>query len=61
MGEYDSYPIDMLKRIAKLLGVKLTDLLDDYNTFLYRGQAKQVSELRQRLGLTQKLLPHSWG
>ena len=54
MGEYDSYPIDMLKWITKLLGVKLTDLLDEYNTFLYRGQAKQVSALRQRLGLTQK-------
>ena len=54
MSEYDSYPIDMLKRIAKLLGVKITDLLDEYNTFLHRGQAKQVSALRQRLGLTQE-------
>jgi len=54
MGEYDSYPIDMLKQIAKLLGVKITDLLNEYNTFLYRGQAKQVSALRQRLGLTQQ-------
>jgi len=54
MGEYDSYPIDMLKRIAKFLGVKISDLLDEYNTFLYRGQAKQVSALRQRLGLIQQ-------
>ena len=50
----DYYPLDVLGRIAECLDVDITDLLDDYNAFLYRGQAGQIQELRKRLGLTQR-------
>lgn len=52
-GELDYYPIENLKSIAKLFNVNLTELLDDYNRFLYDGQGNQVRKLRKSMGLTQ--------
>lgn len=49
----DYYPLDVLVRIAELLGVEIIYLLDDYNAFLYRGQAEQIKGLRKQLELTQ--------
>lgn len=50
----DLYPSDKLKKLAKLFGVNIKKLLDDYNLFLYNGQGKQIKALRNRLGLTVK-------
>ena len=50
----DHYPLDVLIKIADVLDVDVTDLLDDYNTFLHNGQASQIKDLRRRLGFTQK-------
>ena len=43
-----------MRKIAELLEVPLTSLLDDYLLFLSRGQGKQIRELRKGLSLTQK-------
>ena len=43
-----------MRKIAELLEVPLTSLLDDYLLFLSRGQGKQILELRKGLSLTQK-------
>lgn len=51
--EHDYYPIDNLSRIAELLEVDITDLLDEYNQFLYNGQGWQIRKLRKSMGLTQ--------
>lgn len=51
--EHDYYPIDKLSRIAELLGVDITDLLDEYNRFLYEGQGWQIRKIRKGMGLTQ--------
>lgn len=48
----DLYPSDKLKKLAKLFGVNIKKLLDDYNLFLYNGQGKQIKALRNQLGLT---------
>ena len=48
------YPLDKLSKIAALFGVAITDLLDQYNLFLYNGQGQQIRALRQSLGLTKK-------
>lgn len=48
------YPFDKLSKIAELFGVEITDLLDQYNLFLYNGQARQIRTLRQSLGLTKE-------
>lgn len=33
----DYYPLDKLAKVAELLEVEVTDLIDDYNRFLYDG------------------------
>lgn len=48
------YPFDKLSKIAELFDVEITDLLDEYNLFLYNGQGQQIMALRQSLGLTKK-------
>ncbi len=56
LGARDYYPPDKLKRIAELLEVPLEYLLDDYNRFLYNGQAEQLKEFRKERGLSQNQL-----
>ena len=34
----DYYPIEKMLKIAKLFSVPVTELLDEYNLFLYNGQ-----------------------
>ncbi len=57
----DYYPLDVLARIADLLEVDISALLDDYNSFLYYGQAQQVRAARQGMGLTQAAFAAVYG
>lgn len=50
----DYYPIEKMKLIAELLEVPVTELLDDYNMFLFNGQGKQIREKRIQLNMTQQ-------
>ncbi len=47
------YPIEKMKLIAELLQVPVTELLDDFNMFLYNDQGRQIREKRESLQLTQ--------
>ncbi len=49
----DYYPIEIIQKIAGLFGVDVADLLDEYNSFLYRGQGKQIREHRKMRKMTQ--------
>lgn len=49
----DTYPVKKLVKAAELFGIDVTDLLDSYNLFLYRGQGEQIKRLRKSLKLTQ--------
>lgn len=49
-----SYPIDKLQKLAQLYQVPVTELMDEYNLFLFHGQGQQLSNLRKHLGFTQK-------
>lgn len=49
----EAYPIDKLSKAAKLFGIDVTSLLDDFNLFLYNGQGKQIKGLRKSMQLTQ--------
>lgn len=51
--DHDYCSVDKLDRIAELLEVKITDLLDEYNRFLYDGQGWQIRKIRKSMGLTQ--------
>ena len=51
---HDYYPIKHMEKLAELYGVPVTELLDDFNLFLYNNQGKQIREKRKRLGLSRK-------
>ncbi len=48
-----AYPLDKLSKAAELFKINVSLLLDDYNTFLYNGQGKQIKGLRKSMKLTQ--------
>ncbi len=50
----DFYPMEHLEKIASLYNVPVLSLLDDFNTFLYNDQGKQVRAKRKALQMTQK-------
>ncbi len=49
----DYYPIENMEKLAVLFGVPVTELLDDFNMFLYKDQGKQIREKRLSLNMTQ--------
>lgn len=52
-GLTDLYPLDKLEILAKLYRIHITDLLDEYNLFVYNDQGKQIRALRKSMNLTQ--------
>ena len=60
-GARDYYPLDKLSALAELFGVPLGYLLDDYNTFLYKGQGRQVRALRESMGLSRREFADKFG
>ena len=50
----DYYPIENMKKLAALFEVPVTELLDDFNKFLYYDQGKQIREKRMSLHMTQR-------
>jgi len=50
----EKYDLHKLEKIATLFDIHITDLLDEYNYFLYRGQGPQVRSIRKSLKLTQR-------
>ena len=48
----DYYPVDKLGKIAELLEVDITELMDDYNLFLYQDQGRQLRARWEALGMT---------
>ena len=42
----------IMDKLATLYQVPITDLLDEYNLFLYQGQGWQVKALRESRGMT---------
>jgi len=53
-GAVAQYPLDVVDKLSKLYDVPITDFLDDYNLFLYRGQGQQLRAFRDKLGLSRK-------
>ena len=49
----DYYPIEKMLKIAELFAVPVTELLDEYNLFLYNDQGKQIKKC-VRLGICRK-------
>ena len=50
----DYYPIEHMERLADFYSISVTTLLDDFNLFLYFGQGKQIKQMREYRGMTQR-------
>ena len=50
----EHYSIDVLKKIAAFYEVDVTELMEEYHLFLYRGQGLRLKRLINDLKLTQK-------
>ena len=48
---YEQFSIEILKRISKLYNINVTQLLDEYNLFIYNGQGAKIKALRNELEL----------
>lgn len=57
----DYYPIENMEKLAQLYEIPVTELLDDYNLFLYQGQGRQLRERRLSLNLTQSAFAKQLG
>lgn len=53
IGHTQYYPVEILNRLAILFEIDVTELMDEYNLFLYKGQSSQIKKLRCDLNLTQ--------
>ena len=51
MEHKETPSLDKMERLAAFFEIPIYDLMDDYNLFLYRGQAQQVREHREKMGL----------
>ena len=54
VGYVDYYPKEIVDKLAALFEIPVDDLLDDYNSFLYKGQGKLIREYRESTGLQKK-------
>ena len=53
-SDHDYYSIEHMTKLAELYEVPITDLLDEYNLFLYNNQGKQIRKKRMQLGLSRE-------
>lgn len=50
----DYYPIENMLKISELFSVPVTELLDDYNLFIYHNQGEQIKKMRENRNMTQR-------
>lgn len=54
-------PRSMMERLADFYGVPMTDFMDEFNQFLYDGQANRIRTCREGMGLSQKSFSQATG
>lgn len=60
-GITQQIPKDIADKLAQLYEVPVTDFLDEYNRFLYSGQAEMIRVYRMSLGLGTKPFARKMG
>lgn len=48
-----NYSLDVIKQCAEIFKIEADKLLDEYNSFIFRGQGEQVKRKRLETGLSQ--------
>lgn len=51
---HNYYRLEHMKKLAELYRIPVTDLLDDFNLFLYNIQGKQIRAKKMQLGVSRK-------
>ena len=60
-GACTHYPAAVMDKLAALYQVPVKELLDEYNLFLYKGQARQIIALWEKLGLSRTAFARQFG
>ena len=53
-GVTQRVPLEMIKKLADFYHVPMTDFMDEFNRFLYDGQASRIRTYRESLGMGKK-------
>ena len=60
-GITQQIPMDATAKLARLYEIPVTELMDEYNRFLYDGQAVHIRAYRESLGLKRKPFASAMG
>ena len=60
-GAAQRIPQEAVERLAQFYSVPVTDFLDEFNRFLYDGQAKRILAYRGKLGMGRKTFARHTG
>lgn len=60
-GITQQIPIDAAAKLAQLYQVPVTELMDEYNLFLYDGQAARIRAYQELMGLKRKPFARAMG
>ncbi len=60
-GSTQRIPVHIMDKLASFYGVPITDFMDEYNRFLYDGQANCIRTYRESLGLGKKPFARALG
>ena len=60
-GVTQHIPIGMIEKLADYYSVPKTDFMDEFNRFLYDGQANRMRACRESLGLGKKPFARQMG
>lgn len=61
MGATQQIPLTMVEKLATFYDVPMTDFLDEYNRFLYDGQAFRIRACREAIGMRRKPFAREMG
>ncbi len=53
-GDVDYYPVEIMEKLAQFYHIPTEDLLDDFNSFLYKGQGTTLRAYRESHNLKKK-------
>ncbi len=60
-GTTQHIPAPMMEKLADFYGVPITDFMDEFNRFLYDGQANRIRAYRKSMGLGKKPFARATG
>jgi transcriptional regulator with XRE-family HTH domain len=60
-GATQHVPLGMIKKLSDFYNVPMTDFMDEFNQFLFDGQANRIRAYRESLGMEKKAFAREMG